>query len=158
MISDLFIQDLAANDGGLSHYVIRQALSSRADRAMRQDTCRLFFDTTNGKEGATVFANLLGLSTLSTLDDAIQLLLHETEEQVAAMVPPDVATKKAYRQAMLCKRLLRRDSDWSRRFVHRHRDRTPRRSAAHHVVACERRHPRSQVGPGRSVSTADYHR
>src|SRR3546814_4538432 len=57
----------------------------------------------------TLFRSLIANTTHGMFDDLLRLLLLNTEETLSAMAPPDVATKKAYRQAVLCRRLLLQD-------------------------------------------------
>jgi hypothetical protein len=44
-------------------------------------------------------------------EDLLNLLQQNVDETVTGMAAPDVVTKKAYRQVLLCRRLLRRDKN-----------------------------------------------
>lgn len=109
MISSLFASDLADNRQLLSQHILKQALQSSTDKEQRTATCRLFFDYINPEDGTTAINKLVATANQAMFEDLLRLLLMQTEETVTGMSPPDVATKKVYRQAVLCRRLLRRD-------------------------------------------------
>ncbi|HET8727580.1 MAG TPA: hypothetical protein VFO41_08740 [Alphaproteobacteria bacterium] len=108
-MSQIFSSDLADNRGLLSQHVLKQSVAAQSDNSMRAATCRLFFDYVDVRDNTTAFFKLVANTNHGMFDDLLRLLLLNTEETLAAMAPPDVATKKAYRQAVLCRRLLLRD-------------------------------------------------
>jgi hypothetical protein len=118
MMCALFTSDLEDNRALLSQHVLKQAVQSSTDKEQRQATCRLFFDYVNAQDGTTAFHKLLGHANHAMFEDLLGLLLQQTEETVMGMSPPDVATKKVYRQAVLCRRLLKRDKAQRTLFVH----------------------------------------
>lgn len=109
MMSGLFQNDLKENKALLSQHILKQATKSNQDAEHRRSTCRLFFDYVDQRDGTTAFFKLIRLANHSMFEDLLRILLADTEETVQGMNPPDVATKKAYRQAVLCKRLLKTD-------------------------------------------------
>jgi hypothetical protein len=109
MMSALFKGDLTANRGLLSQHVLKQSLAPQADRAQRDATCRLFFDYIDPRDGSSAFFKLIAVANHGMFEDLLRLLMRSTEETVLGMGPPDVVTKKAYRQVLICKKLLRRD-------------------------------------------------
>jgi hypothetical protein len=108
-MSQIFSSDLADNRGLLSQHVLKQSVQSQSDSSLRAATCRLFFDYVDVRDNTTAFFKLIANTNHGMFDDLLRLLLLNTEETLAQMAPPDVATKKAYRQAVLCRRLLLRD-------------------------------------------------
>jgi hypothetical protein len=110
MMSALFKGDLANNRGLLSQHVLKQSLMPQADRSQRDATCRLFFDFIDPQDGSSAFFKLITVANQGMFEDLLRLLMRSTEETVLAMGPPDVVTKKAYRQVLICRKLLRRDS------------------------------------------------
>jgi hypothetical protein len=118
LMCGIFAADLADNRALLCQHVLKQAVQSNADKEQRQATCRLFFDYVNAEDGTTPFHKLLGHANSAMFDDLLGLLMQQTEETVMGMSPPDVATKKVYRQAVLCRRLLKRDKARRTLLVH----------------------------------------
>ncbi|MBK1698351.1 hypothetical protein [Rhodovibrio salinarum] len=118
MMCGIFAADLSDNRALLSQHCLKQAVQSNTDKEQRQATCRLFFDYINAEDGTTAFHKLLGHANTAMFEDLLGLLLQQTEETVVGMSPPDVATKKVYRQAVLCRRLLKRDKARRTLFVH----------------------------------------
>jgi ankyrin repeat protein len=118
MMCAIFAADLADNRALLSQHCLKQAVQSNTDKEQRQATCRLFFDYVNAEDGTTAFHKLLGHANTAMFEDLLGLLMQQTEETVMGMSPPDVATKKVYRQAVLCRRLLKRDKARRTLFVH----------------------------------------
>jgi len=118
MMCGIFAADLADNRALLSQHCLKQAVQSNTDKEQRQATCRLFFDYVNTEDGTTAFHKLLGQANTAMFEDLLGLLMQQTEETVMGMSPPDVATKKVYRQAVLCRRLLKRDKARRTLFVH----------------------------------------
>ena len=110
MMSALFKGDLSNNRGLLSQHVLKQSLSPQADRSQRDATCRLFFDYIDPQDGSSAFFKLITMASHGMFEDLLRLLMRSTDETVVAMGPPDVVTKKAYRQVLICKKLLRRDT------------------------------------------------
>ncbi|MET1028479.1 MAG: hypothetical protein ABWY00_15030 [Dongiaceae bacterium] len=108
-MSMIFAGDLADNRGLLSQHVLKQAVMPQATRSLRETTCRLFFDYKNVQDGSTAFLKLISITNDGMFEDLLNLLQQNVEETVTAMAAPDVVTKKAYRQVLLCRRLLRRD-------------------------------------------------
>jgi hypothetical protein len=117
-MSGLFTADLSDNRALLSQHVLKQALQSNVDKTQRAATCRLFFDYVDGGTGTTAFVKLIGQANPGMFEDLVRLLLIHTEETVMGMTPPDAATKKVYRQAVLCRRLLKRDRAGRTPLVH----------------------------------------
>ncbi len=109
MMSWLFQKDLSANRALLSQHILKQATKSNQDAEHRRATCRLFFDYVDERDGTTAFFKLIRVANRGMFEDLLRILLLDTEDTVQYMAPPDVATKKAYRQAVLCKRLLKLD-------------------------------------------------
>jgi len=109
MMSGLFQADLEHNRALLSQHVLKQANQSSTDKTHRSATCRLFFDYVDQSDGTTAFFKLIGFANHAMFEDLLRLLLVETEDEVMSMAPPDVTTKKAFRQALLCRRLFRSD-------------------------------------------------
>ena len=109
MMSGLFQTDLSENRALLTQHVLKQATKSNQDAEHRRATCRLFFDYIDNRDGSTAFFKLIKVANTSMFEDLLRILLSDTEDKVQSMAPPDVATKKAYRQAVLCKRLLKTD-------------------------------------------------
>jgi len=105
----LFQQDLTDNKAVLSQHILKLANKSNTDAEHRQATCRLFFDYLDETDGTTAFFKLIRVANMAMFEDLLRLLLVDTDATVHAMGPPDVATKKAYRQVVLCRRLLRVD-------------------------------------------------
>ncbi|HET8729041.1 MAG TPA: hypothetical protein VFO41_16185 [Alphaproteobacteria bacterium] len=108
-MSQIFSSDLADNRGLLSQHVLKQSVAVQSDNSVRAATCRLFFDYVDVQDNTTAFFKLIANTNHGMFDDLLRLLLLNTEETLTAMAPPDVATKKAYRQAILCRRLLLQD-------------------------------------------------
>ena len=118
LMNGIFAADLADNRALLSQHVLKQAVQPNTDREQREATCRLFFDYVNAEDGTTAFHKLLGHANSAMFDDLLGLLMQQTEETVMGMSPPDIATKKVYRQAVLSRRLLKRDKARRTLFVH----------------------------------------
>mgnify|MGYP000477669790 CR=1 FL=1 len=118
MMCTLFASDLSENRALLSQHILKQAVQSNTDKEQRSATCRLFFDYIDPEDGTTPFHKLIGSANQAMFDDLLRLLLVQTEETVMGMAPPDVASKKVYRQAVLCRRLLRRDRAGQTVFFH----------------------------------------
>lgn len=110
-MSMIFASDLAENRGLLSQHVLKQSVASQASKTLRETTCRLFFDYRNVKDGSTAFLQLITVTNDGMFEDLLNLLQQNVEETVAGMGVSDVATKKAYRQVLLCRRLLKRDKN-----------------------------------------------
>lgn len=108
-MTTIFASDLADNRGLLSQHLLKQSVAAQTDADLRAATCRLFFDYVDASDGTTAFFKLIAATNHGMFDDLLRLLLQNTEETLAGMAPPDVATKKAYRQMILCRRLLLRD-------------------------------------------------
>ena len=109
LMCSLFQQDLTDNKAILSQHVLKLANKSNTDPEHRQATCRLFFDYTDETDNTTAFFKLIRVANAAMFEDLLRLLLTDTDATILAMGPPDVATKKAYRQVVLCRRLLRVD-------------------------------------------------
>lgn len=109
MMSLIFRGDLDANRGLLSQHVLKQAMAPSADPTLRAATCRLFFDYCDPEDGATAFFTLITVTNHGMFEDLLHLLIAHTNDAVKAMAPPDAATAKAFRQAYICRKLLRRD-------------------------------------------------
>lgn len=110
-MSMIFASDLADNRGMLSQHVLKQSVASQASKSLRETTCRLFFDYRNVQDGATAFLKLITVTNDGMFEDLLNLLQQNVEETIAGMGVSDVATKKAYRQVLLCRRLLKRDKN-----------------------------------------------
>ena len=154
MMCGIFAGDLADNRALLSQHVLKQAVQSNTDKEQRQATCRLFFDYVNAEDGTTAFHKLLGHANTAMFEDLLGLLMQQTEETVMGMSPPDVATKKVYRQAVLCRRLLKRDK--ARRTLFAHclllgKTGLPAQADRH---AAERRPGDQETGPRRAAAPA----
>lgn len=108
-MSMIFAGDLADNRGLLSQHVLKQAVMPQATKSQRETTCRLFFEYKNVQDGCTAFLKLISITNDGMFEDLLNLLQQNVDETVTAMAAPDVVTKKAYRQVLLCRRLLRRD-------------------------------------------------
>src|SRR5260221_2525758 len=108
-MSMIFASDLAENRGLLSQHVLKQSVAPQASKSLRETTCRLFFDYRNVKDGGTAFLRLITIANDGMFEDLLNLLQQNVEETVTGMGISDVATKKAYRQVLLCRRLLKRD-------------------------------------------------
>jgi hypothetical protein len=108
-MSMIFASDLAENRGLLSQHVLKQSVAPQASKSLRETTCRLFFDYRNVKDGGTAFLKLITITNDGMFEDLLNLLQTNVEETVTGMGVSDVATKKAYRQVLLCRRLLKRD-------------------------------------------------
>lgn len=108
-MSMIFGSDLKENKALLSQHVLKQSVASQASKTLRETTCRLFFDYRNVKDGSTAFLQLITITNDGMFEDLLNLLQQNVEETVAGMGVSDVATKKAYRQVLLCRRLLKRD-------------------------------------------------
>jgi hypothetical protein len=117
-MSGLFAADLSDNRALLSQHVLKQALQSNVEKTQRAATCRLFFDYVDANSGTTAFVKLIGQANPGMFEDLVRLLMIHTEETVLGMTPPDAATKKVYRQAVLCRRLLKRDRAGRTPLVH----------------------------------------
>ncbi len=111
LMSMIFSSDIESNRGLLSQHVLRQAVQPQADATLRASTCRLFFDYVDAGSGSTAFFKLIGIANHAMFDDLMRLLMHNTAETVSSMGAPDTATKKAYAQAYLAKKLLRREKN-----------------------------------------------
>ena len=109
VMSGLFQNDLSDNKALLSQHILKQATKSNQDAEHRRATCRLFFDYIDERDGSTAFFKLIRVANRGMFEDLLRILLMDTEDTVQHMAPPDVATKKAYRQAVLSKRLLKID-------------------------------------------------
>ncbi|MTJ82208.1 MAG: hypothetical protein F8N37_14540 [Telmatospirillum sp.] len=109
LMSFLFSSDISVNQGLLSQHVLHQAVQPQADMTLRAATCRLFFDYVDAEDHSPAFFKLLGIANHAMFDDIIRLLVQNTAETISQMGAPDVATRKAYAQLYLAKRLLRRD-------------------------------------------------
>lgn len=105
----IFSRDIEDNKGMLSQHVLRQAVQSQADVTLRAATCRLFFDYVDVETGSTAFFKLIGIANHAMFDDLMRLLMQSTAETVNLMPAPDTATRKAFAQAYLSKKLLRRE-------------------------------------------------
>jgi len=110
-MSMIFASDLAENKALLSQHVLKQSVAPQASKTLRETTCRLFFDYRNVKDGATAFLKLISITNDGMFEDLLNLLQQNVEETIAGMGVSDVATKKAYRQVLLCRRLLKRDKN-----------------------------------------------
>jgi hypothetical protein len=108
-MSMIFASDLAENRGLLSQHVLKQSVAPQASKSLRETTCRLFFDYRNVKDGGTAFLKLITITNDGMFEDLLNLLQTNVEETVTGMGVSDVSTKKAYRQVLLCRRLLKRD-------------------------------------------------
>jgi hypothetical protein len=109
IMSFLFSSDIEANQGLLAQHVLHQAVQPQADATLRAATCRLFFDYTDEANKSTAFFKLIAITNHAMFDDLIRLLIQNTTETVANMGLPDITARKAYAQAYLARRLLRRD-------------------------------------------------
>lgn len=109
IMSMIFSRDIEDNRAALSQHVLHQAVQPQADTTLRAATCRLFFEYVDVETGSTAFFKLIGIANHAMFDDLMRLLMQTTMETVAQMPAPDVATRKAYAQAFLCKKLLRRE-------------------------------------------------
>ncbi|MBK1663101.1 hypothetical protein CKO38_03275 [Rhodospirillum rubrum] len=109
LMSMIFSSDIEQNQAMLSQHVLRQALQPQADVTLRAATCRLFFDYVDTKTGGTAFFKLVTIANHAMFDDLMRLLMRNTSETVVAMGVPDIATRKAYAQAYLARKLLRRE-------------------------------------------------
>jgi len=110
-MSMIFASDMTENRGLLSQHVLKQSVASQASKTLRETTCRLFFDYRNVKDGGTAFLQLISITNDGMFEDLLNLLQQNVEETVTGMGISDVATKKAYRQVLLCRRLLKRDKN-----------------------------------------------
>jgi hypothetical protein len=109
LMSFLFSCDVEENQGLLSQHVLHQAVQPQADTTLRAATCRLFFDYVDERHRSPAFFKLIGIANHAMFDDLIRLLVQNTAEAINSVGAPDVATRKAYAQMYLSKRLLRRD-------------------------------------------------
>lgn len=109
LMTMIFTSDIEDNRGLLCQHVLHQAVQPQADITLRASTCRLFFEYVDVEHGGTAFFKLISIANHAMFDDLMRLLIHNTGETVNTMGAPDAATRKAYGQAYLAKKLLRRD-------------------------------------------------
>ena len=110
ILSHILSEDAANNRSILCGTIVRQALDPKAERDLRVATAAKIFDHVDPRDGSVPFFSLIAYADSSTFDDVLRLLTQQVEEAVMALAPPDVTSKKAYRQALLCRRVLRRDN------------------------------------------------
>ena len=111
IIAHILSEDAANNRSILCGTIVRQALHPKAEKPLRVKTAAQIFDYVDLRDGSVPFFSLVAYADTFTFDGIIRLLSQQVEEAVLAMTPPDVTSKKAYRQALLCRRLLRRDNN-----------------------------------------------
>ncbi|MEJ0068055.1 MAG: hypothetical protein WDO24_04240 [Pseudomonadota bacterium] len=108
-MTGIFFSDIANNQGRLILHMLEQALSPKMENEERAALGRVFFDYIGGKRAETVLMRLIESDLKDVQERLLQLLQRVTDEATAAIAATDLQLAKAQQQALLYRRIGRRN-------------------------------------------------
>ncbi|MEM6491978.1 MAG: hypothetical protein AAF684_08810, partial [Pseudomonadota bacterium] len=109
---NIFTADLADNAATLTSTVLRDALSSQAEREERKKAAKLLFDTVGGPRRESIFMKTAEVDDQRSFDQMLDLMIKCVEDETREVAARDGSMAFAQQQVLLYRRLSKRNRSY----------------------------------------------